>query len=133
MPADLSTGPRRSVAASDGCTIWWLAAAPLSAMCTGVLIPGGFGISIEGKTGAIAYARARGLPVLAVPGLQCIVIEAARWSVSQRQSAEFDPDRSRYRHDARSRNRGRRGGSGGTMRLGSYPAVLEPDSVVAQA
>ena len=46
----------------------------------GVLIPGGFGIrGIEGKIGAIRYARSRGLPVLGLClGLQCIVIEAAR-------------------------------------------------------
>ena len=45
-----------------------------------MLIPGGFGIrGIEGKIGAISYARSRGLPVLGLClGLQCIVIEAAR-------------------------------------------------------
>ena len=45
-----------------------------------MLIPGGFGIrGIEGKIGAIRYARTRGIPVLGLClGLQCIVIEAAR-------------------------------------------------------
>ncbi|NBQ42856.1 MAG: CTP synthase, partial [Mycobacteriaceae bacterium] len=45
-----------------------------------VLIPGGFGIrGIEGKIGAVRFARHRGLPLLGLClGLQCIVIEAAR-------------------------------------------------------
>ncbi|WP_052622298.1 CTP synthase, partial [Mycobacteroides abscessus] len=46
----------------------------------GVLIPGGFGIrGIEGKLGAIRYARKRRVPILGLClGLQCMVIEAAR-------------------------------------------------------
>lgn len=69
--------------ASDGCETTSGAAAALGDV-HGVLIPGGFGIrGIEGKIGAIAYARARGLPVLGLClGLQCIVIEARDRSVS---------------------------------------------------
>ena len=65
--------------ASDDCETESGAAAALSDV-HGVLIPGGFGIrGIEGKIGAISYARKRGLPVLGLClGLQCIVIEAAR-------------------------------------------------------
>ena len=46
----------------------------------GVLIPGGFGVrGIEGKLGAIRYARERGIPTLGLClGLQCMVIETAR-------------------------------------------------------
>ena len=62
----------------------------------GVLIPGGFGIrGIDGKIGAIRYARTRGIPVLGLClGLQCIVIEAAPLgrACPQASSAEFDPD-----------------------------------------
>src|SRR5690606_24073103 len=45
-----------------------------------VLIPGGFGIrGIEGKLGAIRFARTRRIPLLGLClGLQCVVIEAAR-------------------------------------------------------
>ncbi len=65
--------------ASDDCETDSGAAAVLDDV-HGVLIPGGFGIrGIEGKIGAIRYARHRGLPVLGLClGLQCIVIEAAR-------------------------------------------------------
>lgn len=124
--------------ASDGCETTSGAAAALGDV-HGVLIPGGFGIrGIEGKIGAIAYARARGLPVLGLClGLQCIVIEAARSvGLTNANSAEFDPDTPdpviATMPDQEEIVAGE-ADLGGTMRLGSYPAVLEPDSVVAQA
>jgi len=106
----------------------------------GVLVPGGFGVrGIEGKLGAIRYARTRGVPVLGLClGLQCMVIEAARDLVGLdgANSAEFDP---RTPHpvistmaDQRDVVAGERD-MGGTMRLGSYPATLRAGSVVAQA
>ena len=104
-----------------------------------VLIPGGFGIrGIEGKIGAIRYARHRGLPLLGLClGLQCIVIEAARTvGLSQANSAEFDPDTPDPVISTMADQREVVAGEadlGGTMRLGAYPAVLEPGSVVAQA
>ncbi|AGZ53787.1 CTP synthase [Mycobacterium kansasii] len=105
----------------------------------GVLIPGGFGIrGIEGKIAAISYARARGLPVLGLClGLQCIVIEAARSvGLSQANSAEFEPDTPDPVISTMADQQHIVAGEadlGGTMRLGAYPAVLEPDSIVAQA
>ena len=46
----------------------------------GILIPGGFGVrGIEGKVGAIRYAREHGIPLLGLClGLQCLAIEVAR-------------------------------------------------------
>ena len=46
----------------------------------GVVIPGGFGIrGVEGKVGAIRYARENQIPILGLClGLQCMVIEVAR-------------------------------------------------------
>ncbi|MEI7544571.1 MAG: CTP synthase [Mycobacteriaceae bacterium] len=104
-----------------------------------VLIPGGFGIrGIEGKIGAIRYARHRGLPVLGLClGLQCIVIEAARTvGLEQANSAEFEPDTPDPVISTMADQRDAVAGDadlGGTMRLGAYPAVLEPGSVVAEA
>jgi len=104
-----------------------------------VLIPGGFGIrGIEGKIGAIRYARHRGLPVLGLClGLQCIVIEAARTvGLEQANSAEFEPDTPDPVISTMADQRDAVAGEadlGGTMRLGAYPAVLEPGSVVAEA
>ena len=104
-----------------------------------VLIPGGFGIrGIEGKIGAIRYARHRGLPLLGLClGLQCIVIEAARTvGLAQANSAEFEPDTPDPVISTMADQREAVAGEadlGGTMRLGAYPAVLEPGSVVAEA
>lgn len=105
----------------------------------GVLIPGGFGIrGIEGKLGAIRYARKRRVPILGLClGLQCMVIEAARSAgLADANSAEFDPDTpSPVIATMADQVRAVAGEAdlGGTMRLGAYPAVLEPESIVAEA
>jgi CTP synthase len=105
----------------------------------GVLVPGGFGIrGIEGKIGAIRHARMRGLPVLGLClGLQCIVIDAARSAgLADANSAEFDPDTPTPVISTMADQLDIVAGQadlGGTMRLGAYPAVLEPDSIVAEA
>jgi CTP synthase len=106
----------------------------------GVLIPGGFGIrGIEGKIGAIRYARERGIPVLGLClGLQCMVIEVARTlaGLDGASSAEFDPDTPHAvistmadQEDVVSGQRD----MGGTMRLGAYPATLAEGTLTAEA
>src|ERR1700759_4129784 len=123
---------------SDDCESATGAAAALGDV-HGVLIPGGFGIrGIEGKIGAIRHARARGLPVLGLClGLQCIVIEAARSvGLTEANSAEFEPGTPDPVISTMADQEQIVAGEadlGGTMRLGAYPAVLEPDSLVAQA
>ena len=124
--------------ASDDCETAAGAAAALADV-HGVLIPGGFGIrGIEGKIGAIRYARARGLPVLGLClGLQCIVIEAARSvGLIEANSAEFEPATPDPVISTMADQEEIVAGEadlGGTMWLGAYPAVLQPDSIVAQA
>ncbi|MFQ6398939.1 CTP synthase [Nocardia sp. KC 131] len=104
-----------------------------------VLIPGGFGIrGIEGKVGAIRYARTRGLPLLGLClGLQCVVIEAARSvGLAEANSAEFEPDTPHPVISTMADQQQVIAGEadlGGTMRLGAYPATLTKGSVVAQA
>ncbi|MEV5835343.1 CTP synthase [Nocardia sp. NPDC052112] len=104
-----------------------------------VLIPGGFGIrGIEGKVGAIKYARTRGLPLLGLClGLQCVVIEAARSvGLAEANSAEFEPDTPHPVISTMADQKEIVAGAadlGGTMRLGAYPATLQKGSVVAQA
>jgi CTP synthase len=123
---------------SDDCQTDSGAAAMLSDV-HGVLIPGGFGIrGIEGKIGAIRYARTHGLPVLGLClGLQCMVIEAARTvGLTEANSAEFDPKTPDPVISTMADQRDAVAGEadlGGTMRLGAYPAVLEPGSIVAEA
>ena len=102
-----------------------------------VCVPGGFGIrGIEGKLGALTYARTHGIPTLGLClGLQCMVIEYARSvaGLEKAASTEFDPDcpepviatmaeQHAYVEGA--------GDLGGTMRLGIYPALLKDGSVV---
>jgi CTP synthase len=105
-----------------------------------VCVPGGFGVrGIEGKLGAIRYARINSVPTLGLClGLQCMVIEVARdlAGLEKANSAEFDPDTTDAviatmadQVDVVAGDRG----MGGTMRLGSYPAVLAKGSVVAEA
>ena len=104
-----------------------------------MLIPGGFGIrGIEGKLGAIRYARTRKIPLLGLClGLQCIVIEAARSvGLEEANSTEFDPDTEHPVISTMADQEDAVAGQadlGGTMRLGAYPAVLKKGSVVAQS
>jgi CTP synthase len=124
---------------SDDCRTPAGAAAALSGV-DGVLIPGGFGVrGIEGKLGAVRYARERGIPVLGLClGLQCMVIEAARSlaGLAEANSTEFDPQTPypviSTMADQVDVVAGERD-IGGTMRLGSYPARLLADSIVAEA
>jgi CTP synthase len=104
-----------------------------------VLIPGGFGIrGIEGKVGAIHYARTRKIPLLGLClGLQCVVIEAARDAgLPEASSAEFDADTPHPVISTMADQEQAVAGEadlGGTMRLGAYPATLAVDSLAAKA
>ncbi|WP_134773530.1 CTP synthase [Ornithinimicrobium flavum] len=105
-----------------------------------VLVPGGFGVrGIEGKIGALRWARERQVPTLGIClGLQAMVIEHARnvAGIPGASSTEFDPRTpdpviaTMKEQEAIVEGAG---DLGGTMRLGSYPATLLPGSVVAEA
>jgi len=106
----------------------------------GVLIPGGFGVrGIEGKLGAVQYAREMRIPTLGLClGLQCMVIEVARdlAGLDGANSAEFDPHTPHpviaTMADQLDVVAGERD-MGGTMRLGLYPASLLEGSLVRAA
>jgi CTP synthase len=124
--------------ASDTCETPAGAAQALSGV-DGVLIPGGFGVrGIEGKIGAISYARKWRIPVLGLClGLQCMVIDAARdlAGLKGANSAEFETTEHPVIStmvDQEDVVAGERD-MGGTMRLGAYPAKLVPGSQVAAA
>ena len=105
----------------------------------GVVIPGGFGVrGIEGKLGAIQYARENLVPTLGLClGLQCLVIESARnvAGLPGANSAEFDAATPHpviaTMADQRDVVAGERD-MGGTMRLGLYPADLLAGSIVRE-
>ncbi|WP_276782537.1 CTP synthase [Actinomyces gerencseriae] len=103
-----------------------------------VVVPGGFGVrGIEGKVGALRWAREHGVPTLGLClGLQCMVIEVARdlLDLTAASSTEMEPetpDPVVTTMDSQRRFVAGGGDLGGTMRLGAYPAVLAPDSIVA--
>jgi CTP synthase len=105
----------------------------------GIVIPGGFGIrGVEGKVGAIRFARENQVPILGLClGLQCMVIEVARHlaGLEGADSSEFNPGTphpviATMAEQLAIVNGG--GDLGGSMRLGSYPADLLPGSVVAK-
>ncbi|CAB4779573.1 unannotated protein [freshwater metagenome] len=102
-----------------------------------IVVPGGFGIrGIEGKVGALKFARENRIPTLGLClGLQCMVIEAARnlAGISDAISAEFSDSGTPViatMDDQKHVVEGE-GDMGGTMRLGLYKANLLKDSVVA--
>ena len=104
----------------------------------GILVPGGFGVrGIEGKLGALRYARETGIPTLGIClGLQCMVIEYARnvAGLVDANSLEFDETTAHPVVSTLADQRDVVSGDrdmGGTMRLGLYPAKLLEGSQVA--
>ncbi|CAB4588863.1 unannotated protein [freshwater metagenome] len=103
-----------------------------------ICVPGGFGVrGIEGKIGALRFARETKLPALGLClGLQCMVIEAARnmAGIADANSAEFSPESGTPVIATMVDQVDIVAGSadmGGTMRLGSFLASLLPGSIVA--
>ena len=103
-----------------------------------IVVPGGFGIrGIEGKVGALKFARENRIPTLGLClGLQCMVIEAARnlAGIKDAISAEFSDSGTPViaTMDDQKHVVAGDGDMGGTMRLGLYKSDLLKGSVVAQ-
>jgi CTP synthase len=121
---------------SDDCESEAGAKAALSGI-DAICVPGGFGVrGIEGKVGALKYARENKIPTLGLClGLQCMVIEGARnlAGIKDANSAEFAPDtKDPVIATMASQEAVLRGEQdmGGTMRLGLYAASLKDGSVV---
>ena len=107
----------------------------------GILVPGGFGErGTEGKIAAVRFARERRVPFLGICfGMQMAVIECARHmaGLPDASSTEFGPCDSpvvglltEWARGNEVERRAEGGDLGGTMRLGAYPARLEPGSLV---
>lgn len=98
----------------------------------GLVVPGGFGMrGIEGKISAARYALDNGVPYLGLClGLQVAVIAAARKAgLSDANSTEFatTPSNVVYIMEGQVGKES----TGGTLRLGDYPAILTQGSKVA--
>ncbi|HEX2857849.1 MAG TPA: CTP synthase [Propionibacteriaceae bacterium] len=103
----------------------------------GICVPGGFGIrGVEGKVGAIRYARENRIPILGLClGLQCMVIEVARdlAGIEDADSSEFNPGTPDPVIATMAEQLSIVAGAGdlgGSMRLGSYPHELVRGTLV---
>ncbi len=102
----------------------------------GILVPGGFGKrGIEGMLNAIRYARENNVPYFGIClGMQTACIEYARnvCGLAKANSGEFDPA-TPHRIIYKLRELTGVEEMGGTMRLGAWECVMEPDSLAAKA
>jgi CTP synthase len=107
----------------------------------GILVPGGFGErGTPGKIEAVRFARERRVPFLGICfGMQMAVIEATRnlAGLDGASSTEFGPCEhpvvgllTEWTRGNAIERRDEGGDLGGTMRLGAYPCVLQPGSLV---
>lgn len=97
----------------------------------GILVPGGFGDrGIDGKLYAIQYAREQGIPFLGLClGMQLSIVEFARnvIGLNDAHSAELNPAAAHPVIHLMPEQDGVED-IGGTLRLGSYPCVLDQSS-----
>ena len=102
----------------------------------GILVPGGFGKrGIEGMLNAIRYARENNVPYFGIClGMQTACIEYARnvCGLTDANSSEFDPA-TPHRIIYKLRELTGVEEMGGTMRLGAWTCMLQPDSLAYQA
>ncbi len=99
---------------------------------SGIIVPGGFGNrGIDGMLNAIEYARVNKIPYLGIClGMQMAIIEFCRnvLKLEGVNSTEFEPN-AENPVIALMPNQKDVEDIGGTLRLGSYPCVLEADSL----
>ncbi len=97
----------------------------------GILVPGGFGDrGTEGKISAIRYAREHQVPFLGLClGMQMAIVEFARHVIGweDAHSAELNPETTHPMIHLMPEQDGIED-IGGTLRLGSYPCVLDPST-----
>ncbi|RKQ71101.1 CTP synthase [Litorimonas taeanensis] len=109
-----------------------------------ILVPGGFGErGAEGKIKAVTFARTKKVPYFGIClGMQMAVVEAARnmAGIEDASSSEFGEDgtnivglMTEWVRGNERLERTKDTDLGGTMRLGAYPALLSPNSRVAEA
>ena len=109
----------------------------------GILVPGGFGErGTPGKIEAVRFARERNVPFFGICfGMQMAVIEAARnlAGMPSASSTEFGPCEvkvvgllTEWARGNEIERRNEASDLGGTMRLGAYPAILAPGSLISE-
>ena len=102
----------------------------------GIVVPGGFGVrGTEGKIFAAHHARVNRVPYLGLClGMQVATIEFARYALNSRNvnSSEFEPN---VKHPVIHILPGQEkiSDKGGTLRVGSYPCILDQRSLSYKA
>jgi len=100
---------------------------------SGILVPGGFGCrGIDGKIIACKYARENNVPYFGIClGMQIAVIEFTRdvCGIADANSGEFDSDTPHKVIDFMP-DQNENIDKGGTMRLGAYPCVIKPGTMM---
>lgn len=105
----------------------------------GILVPGGFGeTGIEGIVTTIRYAREQKIPYFGLCyGMQLLVLEFARnvAGLSGAHTAEIKPEAKHVVIDIMPEQKElmKKQKYGGTMRLGSYPAILKKGTIARRA
>jgi len=105
----------------------------------GVLIPGGFGkTGVEGKLKVIKYARENNIPYFGLCyGMQLMVIEYARnvLGLKDANTSEVNSNSKNIIIDIMQDQKSKVSSNnyGGTMRLGSYPAVIKNGTLAREA
>lgn len=100
----------------------------------GIVVPGGFGVrGVEGKIAAATYCLKNNKPYLGLClGMQCAVIAAARiGGIKKANSEEFGAEEGENVVYIMEGQEGKES-TGGTMRLGNYPAKLVKGSKMAE-
>ncbi|MBR2587278.1 CTP synthase [Candidatus Saccharibacteria bacterium] len=102
----------------------------------GIVVPGGFGSrGVEGKILAARYALDNNVPYLGLClGMQVACIAAARIGGIEKANSEEFGASEKDGNNVIYLMEGQKGkeSTGGTMRLGNYPAKLDPESKVAK-
>ncbi len=105
----------------------------------GIIVPGGFGgKGIEGKLKVIEYARTKKIPYLGLCyGMQLAVVEYARnvLKIKDANTAEIKPKGKHLVIDIipEQKEKLKKKNYGGSMRLGSYKALLKEGSIAKRA
>ena len=109
---------------------------------SGVLIPGGFGKrGSQGKIAAIKYARLNSIPFFGICfGMQMAIVEAARnlLNIKNASTSEFGNNCTpvvgllEEWQKGKKIFKGTKKNLGGTMRLGSYDAILKNNSLISK-
>lgn len=113
-----------------------------------ILVPGGFGEEgVKGKINAVTFARERKIPYLGICyGMQIAVIEMARnlLGIKDATSSELSATPSKdargplvglmteWQHEGKTHRRTKDSEMGGTMRLGAFACVIQPNSLAAK-